>query len=176
MAPHSRFTSVVLATAAALVLSLASLSPAASAQPEIPRARDVAIRVVLELPTLPVPEVAPAAPVDAGPDWSIAIDTSGWQDELDLCLWVRMDFEGVVPMVGAHNFCGGSFILDVVAGQTVQLSGQGLDGRYLVTGDRQVFSGDDAIQATSGLSASVILQTCYWDAADGMRLVALTLL
>jgi hypothetical protein len=126
------------------------------------------------LPVVPVVPVAPVAPVVAPVDWSIGIQAYGWQDELDQCLWVRMDFDGVTaPLVGAHNFCGGSFILDLAPGQIVELSGFELDGRYVVTDDRQVFSGDDAIAATSGLVADVILQTCYWDAADGMRLVSL---
>jgi hypothetical protein len=58
----------------------------------------------------------------------------------------------------------------------VTLSGLGLDGKYLVTGDRLAFGGTDPAQATAGLFASVLLQTCYWGAGEGMRLVTLVLL
>ena len=123
--------------------------------------------VAIQLPTL----AAPAAPT-----WSIAIDTVGHQDELDQCLWVRMDFTDTAPIIGKHNYCGGDMVLDMVWGQTVQLAGLGLDGTYLVTGDRQAFSGEWPSEATAGMTATLFLQTCYWDTDQGMRLVALTLL
>jgi hypothetical protein len=108
--------------------------------------------------------------------WTIQIDTEGHQPELDQCLWVRMDFTDTVPIVGKHNYCGGDIVLNMTRGQTVQLTGLGLDGRYIVTGDRQAFSGDLPSDATAGLDATVILQTCWFDTTLGMRLVTLTLL
>jgi hypothetical protein len=115
-------------------------------------------------------------PVAPAPNWTIQVDTTGHQSELDQCLWVRMDFTDTAPIVGMHNYCGGDFILDMVRGQRVQLAGLGLDGTYIVTGDRQAFSGDLPSEVTAGLAATVFLQTCYWNADDGMRLVALILL
>ena len=123
-----------------------------------------------------VADVAPTPAVRAAPTWVIHIDTVGHQDELDQCLWVRMDFTATAPIVGMHNFCGGDFVLDMVWGQTVQLVGQGLDGTYLVTTDRVAFPGDSPSGVTTGIVATVFLQTCYWDREQGMRLVALTLL
>ena len=37
-----------------------------------------------------------------------------------------------------------------------------------------MYPGDDAIEATAGLDSPVLLQTCYWDVDQGMRLVALS--
>ena len=39
-----------------------------------------------------------------------ATDSDRDDDALDACLWTRMDFDGVVPIVGAHNFCGGDIV------------------------------------------------------------------
>lgn len=119
----------------------------------------------------PVPTLADEFPPPV--EWSLGVTAIGYQAELDDCHWTRMDFDGVVPIVGAHNYCGGDIILDMTTGQIVHLAGGSVDGTYIVTGDRQVFPGDDAIQATAGLSATVMLQTCYWDVAQGMRLVTL---
>lgn len=124
----------------------------------------------------PAASHAPVVAVRPAPTWVIQVDTSGHQPELDQCLWVRMDFTATAPIVGKHNFCGGDFVLDMVWGQTVQLIGQGLDGTYLVTTDRQAFAGESPSGATSGMVANVFLQTCYWDREQGMRLVALVLL
>jgi hypothetical protein len=116
------------------------------------------------------------SPVAPSPDWTIQVDTTGYQDELNQCLWVRMDFIDVVPIVGKHNYCGGDIVLTMTLGQTVHLAGLGLDGTYIVTGDRQVFSGEQATVATANLTADVILQTCYWNKSQGMRFVTLSLL
>ena len=107
-------------------------------------------------------------------EWTITVGAIGYQEELDACYWTRMDFDGVVPIVGAHNFCGGDIVLEMQVGEIVHLVGADVDGTFVVTGDRQVFPGDDAIAATAGLDSPVLLQTCYWDVADGMRLVALS--
>ncbi len=54
------------------------------------------------------PEPAPTGlPVTGAASWAIAVDTRGYQDEIDQCLWVRMDLGGHAPIVGAHNYCGG---------------------------------------------------------------------
>ena len=143
------------------------LNPAPADSPARAHAPLVVAAAAVQLPTLAVP---------AGPTWTINIDTAGHQDELDQCLWVRMDFTATAPIVGKHNYCGGDIVLDMVWGQTVQLAGLGLDGTYLVTGDRQAFSGEWPSEATAGMTATLFLQTCYWDTAQGMRLVALTLL
>ncbi|MFG6446573.1 hypothetical protein ACFXQA_15035 [Microbacterium sp. P07] len=119
----------------------------------------------------PSPEPPPvvAAPVER----VIAIDTTGYQAELDQCLWVRMNLTGAsAPIVGAHNNCGGEIVLDLVPGDVVTLSGQNLDGRFVVVGSRDGRPGQNAREATQGLGASVILQTCYFDGPD-VRLVAL---
>ncbi|GGH49890.1 hypothetical protein GCM10010921_28270 [Microbacterium album] len=94
----------------------------------------------------------------------IDIDALGYQAEIDQCLWVRMDFQAVnVPIVGAHNYCGGDVLLDLQPGDIVVLTAHGLDGEYVVTGDREVRTGEYVSVATAGLTGDVILQTCYWD-------------
>lgn len=126
------------------------------------------------------PAAPPAAPEQGDGDGtadtdplSIAVDTVGHQDEIDRCLWVRMDFGSVdAPIVGAHNYCGGHVVLDLRAGDRVALSGTGLDGAYVVTGDREVVTGSGAASATEGLAADVILQTCFWNTGT-TRLVTL---
>jgi hypothetical protein len=108
-------------------------------------------------------------------DWSIAIATVGLQAEIDACQWVRMDFTSdvPVPIVAAHNFCGGGIVLEMVPGQTVALSGTGLDGTYLVVGSKDAWADEDAVDAIAGLSGDVILQTCYWEDDGHLILVAL---
>ncbi len=106
--------------------------------------------------------------------WSIVIDATGYQTEIDRCLWVRMQLGAVAPIVGAHNYCGGSIVLDMRAGDTVVLSGMGLDGTYVVTAGRDAHAGDSAAIATAQLAADVILQTCYWHSNGRERLIALT--
>ncbi len=103
---------------------------------------------------------------------NIDVDTRGFQDELDRCLWVRMDVGASAPIVGAHNFCEGDVVLGLTVGDLVSIGGTDLDGDYQVTGDRTAHAGDDAATATSGLTADLLLQTCYWD-DSGLRLVAL---
>ncbi|CAN5206394.1 hypothetical protein BH11ACT4_BH11ACT4_01480 [soil metagenome] len=129
----------------------------------------------------PVAVVAAAATVDeavAQPvpvAWSIDITAVGRQAEVDACQWVRMDFSSDVPIpwVAAHNFCGGGIVLEMQLGQSVTLSGAGLDGSYVVVGSKDAWADDDATAALAGLSGDVILQTCYWDDNGHLILVAL---
>ena len=124
-------------------------------------------------------EAAPPAPEPIDPElaitgsWEIAIDTRGYQAEIDQCLWVRMDLGAVAPIVGAHNYCGGGVVLRMAVGDTVTLRGAALDGTYTVTGERDADAGDLAAVATSGITADVILQTCYWTNDGSERLVSL---
>ncbi|GAB3617136.1 hypothetical protein GCM10027416_16930 [Okibacterium endophyticum] len=133
---------------------------------------DLPVEVAAEAP----PAADPAPPVDlpsTGPrEFDIGVDTTGHQAEVDLCLWVRMDLGAVAPIVGRHNHCGGDVVLDMREGDVVHLSGSGLDGTYTVTGSRDAHAGDNAAQATEGLQASVILQTCYTGSTK-LRLVTL---
>lgn len=109
------------------------------------------------------------------PDWTIAITAVGLQAEVDQCQWVRMDFSSAVPLpiVAAHNFCGGGIVLEMTIGQSVVLSGTGLDGRYVVVGSKDAWADQDATDALSGLAGDVILQTCYWDDNGHLMLVTL---
>jgi hypothetical protein len=110
---------------------------------------------------------APAAPL------AIGIHATGYQAELDRCFWVRMDLAGAsAPIVGAHHHCGGDIVLAIEVGDAVDLSGQGLDGRYVAIGSRDARPGQDAGEATEGMGAQVILQTCYPSGTE-VRLVAL---
>lgn len=120
------------------------------------------------------PAAAPApVPAPAGPaTYDLRVDASGYQTELDRCLWVRMDVGAVSPIVGAHNTCGGDVILAMNPGDRVTLAGEGVDGVYVVGESRDAHKGDDAATATAGMSATVILQTCYWE-GTGVRLVPL---
>ncbi|NLP84407.1 hypothetical protein HF576_11135 [Microbacterium sp. CFH 90308] len=122
----------------------------------------------------PPPVESPPAPLPITPAvHTIGIHTSGYQAELDQCLWVRMDLAGAsAPIVGAHNNCGGDVVLGLEPGQLVDLAGQGLDGRYAVAGSRDGRPGQNAAEATAGFGAAVILQTCYFEGPD-VRLVAL---
>lgn len=108
-------------------------------------------------------------------DWSIAITAVGLQAEVDQCQWVLMDFSSAVPLpiVAAHNFCGGGIVLEMVPGQRVVLSGAGLDGAYTVVASKDAWADQDAADALSGLAGDVILQTCYWEDNGHLSLVAL---
>lgn len=122
----------------------------------------------------PTPTQQAELPDATGPRfWAITVDTTGYQAEIDQCLWVRMDLGLPAPIVGAHNYCGGEVVLDMQVGDTVTLAGTGLDGSYVVAGDRAARAGDPAASATDGLEAAVILQTCTWAADGSVRLVAL---
>ena len=118
-------------------------------------------------------DAAPAAPVASS--WQIGVTAFGWQAELDACQWVLMDMvaEVTIPIVAAHNYCGGGIVLEMQVGDTVTLGGYGVDGVYVVTGDRQAWSGSDAASAISGMDGDIILQTCYWDDDGTERLVSL---
>ncbi len=130
--------------------------------------------------TLPEPVVAAPAPqplplpVTGSSSWLIEIDTTGYQAEIDQCLWVRMNLGAAAPIVGVHNYCGGGDVLEMALGDTVVLTGTGLDGSYVVTDSRDARAGDNAARATAGMVASVILQTCYWINDGSERLVGLT--
>lgn len=168
---------------------VAAASPPASDSARAQSAVVVA-ELDLQLPTLVEPaapqpaalvsqaDPAPSAPgielPTTGPTaWSIAIATTGYQPEIDQCLWVRMDLGAAAPIVGAHNYCGGGIVLEMQLGQTVDLVGTGLDGSYVVTESRDARGGDPAAAATSGMTVDVILQTCYWIDDGSVRLVGL---
>lgn len=127
-------------------------------------------------PAVAPPPVAAALPTLATTgqaEWSIAIDTTGYQAEIDKCLWVRMDLGVHAPIVGAHNYCGGDVVLGMAIGDAVTLAGVGLDGDYTVVAVRDARAGDNASAATDRLGGIVILQTCYWGNSGAERLVAL---
>ena len=140
-----------------------------------------------ELPTLSLPVEAPAvvAPVvepavEAAPEpvsssYSIGITAFGWQNELDACQWVLMDMvaEVSLPIVAAHNYCGGGVVLEMQAGDSVTLGGYGYDGTYVVTGSRDASAGGSAAEAVAGMDGDVVLQTCYWEDNGTLRLVSL---
>ncbi len=105
--------------------------------------------------------------------WAILINTTGYQAELDKCLWVRMDLGATAPIVGAHNNCGGSIVLAMQLGDIVTLSGTALDGEYRVIDARNAHAGDSAATATSGWTGAVILQTCYFNSGGVERLLEL---
>lgn len=139
----------------------------------------------VEAPALPAPVdlaiegsapplAQPALPNTGPVSWSISVDTRGYQDEIDQCLWVRMDLGGQAPIVGAHNYCGGGMVLEMALGDVVTLTGTDLDGTYRVTDARDARAGDIAATAIEGMAGQVILQTCYWGNGDGVRLVGLT--
>ncbi len=113
------------------------------------------------------------APLTLERSWSIDIDTVGYQAELDACLWVRMHLGAAAPIVGAHNHCGGGIVLEMGAGDSVTLHGASLDGVYEVTDARDAFAGDFAADATEGMAADVILQTCYWQGNGRALLIGL---
>lgn len=117
-----------------------------------------------------LPPQTPAAP--EGASYEITISTSGFQAEVDRCVWVRMDLGAAAPIVGAHNRCGGDIVLSMQPGDVVTLRGEGLNSRYLVTDSRDARPGDVAADATAGMVAAVILQTCYWH-NDQVRLVGM---
>lgn len=153
-----------------------SSSPDAAEAPEDPDAAPEPVDLPAPAqPSTPVPTPAPT-PADstAGPrEWAIAIDATGYQAEIDQCLWVRMDLAAAAPIVGAHNYCGGSIVLEMAVGDVVTLTGTGLDGRYRVSEERLAWAGQNAAEATAGLSAAVILQTCFWVDDGSERLLAL---
>lgn len=114
----------------------------------------------------PTPSQTPTPNGQTYREYTIAIDAEGFQDEIDRCLWVRMDIGAAAPIVGAHNHCGGSIVLDMNPGDVITLTGFGLDGRYLVMESRDARPGDNAAEATAGMISAVILQTCYWNNTD----------
>jgi hypothetical protein len=172
----------------ALVALLGFVVPSSGSAPAATLSRNQAtvahtVPVPRTVAALPGPAPAessspPQSPRSALPDtgareWAISIDTIGYQAEIDQCLWVRMDLGAPAPVVGAHNYCGGAIVLDMRLGDRVALSGAGLDGTYTVVASRDAHAGDNGAEATAGLVADVILQTCYWHANGLERLVAL---
>lgn len=151
------FAAAALVTAAAVLGAVAAPGHPRDLATSGPQGTDI------QLPTLAVD-----APIHA-----IAIDTTGYQAELDACDWVRMDLSAAAPIVGAHNYCGGDIVLGMQPGDTVVLSGEGLDGTYVVTEIRDAVAGDSASAATAGMNVAAILQTCYWGDGDAVRLVGL---
>lgn len=127
-------------------------------------------------PAVPTEESGAPAPAPGEPraplSVAIGVTARGHQAELDLCQWVRMDIGAIAPIVGAHNYCRGDVVLDLLPGDLVALSGTDLDGDYQVTGSRDAKAGDDPAAATAGLAADLLLQTCYWG-DTGLRLVTL---
>ncbi len=184
---------LVLAVAAGLVGMAGAAEPATPAAAATAPVGSIAQALPMEAAVLPtgtaplpagsdtpsdvVPPAAPVqapAPEPAGPkSWSITIDTVGYQAEIDRCLWVRMELRADAPIVGAHNNCGGSVVLEMLVGDTVTLTGTGLDGRYVVAAERDGQAGANAAAATAGFGADVILQTCYWNSGGRERLLAL---
>jgi hypothetical protein len=140
-----------------------------------------------DAPPTDAPPVAPAPQAEASassssakaargakPDWSIHVTAAGFQKELDACQWVRMDLGAPAPIVGAHNYCGGSIVLQMRTGDTVTLAGKGVSGNYVMTGARVAHAGDVVETVTAGMSADVILQTCWQNSGGRERLVELT--
>jgi hypothetical protein len=84
-----------------------------------------------------------------------------------------MELAADAPIVGAHNNCGGSVVLEMLIGDAVTLTGTGLDGRYVVAAERDGQAGENAAAATAGFGADVVLQTCYWNSGGQERLLAL---
>ncbi|MCY7290058.1 MAG: hypothetical protein LH624_17895 [Cryobacterium sp.] len=153
---------------------------AASTEPGSELASDPTAAVALPAPATPAigsiapPPAQPALPTTGAASWTIAVDTTGYQPEIDECLWVRMDLGGHAPIVGAHNYCGGGIVLEMALGDVVTMTGTGLDGRYVVSDARDARAGDTAATAIKGMGGSLILQTCYWSDDGSVRLVGLT--
>ncbi len=173
--PTSReLTAAVSSESESSLIRADELAPAAAASPEVAEA------VALPAPSTPTgdssasPAAQPGLPTTGAASWAIDVDTRGYQDEIDDCLWVRMDLGGQAPIVGAHNYCGGGVVLDMSLGDTVTLTGTDLDGKYVVTDDRDARAGDTAATAIAGMVGRVILQTCYWSDDGSVRLVGLT--
>jgi len=170
----------IAAVVAAAMLGVANAPaavPGATVDTVAPVAPVETVAPLSPVAVLPSPDAAISLPIPAtgsGPrHWSISIDTTGYQAEIDQCLWVRMDLGLAAPVVGAHNYCGGSVVLEMAIGDTVTLSGTGLDGVYRVSAERLAWAGDQAAAATAGLTAAVILQTCFWVDDGSERLLAL---
>jgi hypothetical protein len=140
----------------------------------VPAAAEPPPAVELPAPVADTSASVPQALAQSGSAaWAIHIDTTGYQAEINQCLWVRMDLGTPAPIVGAHNFCGGGQVLHMSIGDRVTLTGTGLDGTYVVSDSRDAHSGDNAFTATAGMLAVVILQTCYWSDDGAERLVGL---
>lgn len=170
IAPDAVATDAAAATGGAPASALASgaaPSATAGAVPDIEPAASVATPPATA-------QQATGLAATAGPThYTIAVDATGYQAELDRCLWVRMDVTTrLLPIVGAHNVCGGDIVLGMRPGDLVTLHGQRVDGDYVVTGSRDGHPGQSADEATAGLDASVLLQTCYWTGGQ-VRLVVL---
>jgi hypothetical protein len=159
------------AAAPASAATSATLAAIDSSPPAPPTPSVTPSHVVAPVVTAPAAPAAPHASV--APVVRIAITAKGYQTQLDECQWVRMDLGAEAPIVGAHTRCGGSVVLTMGLGEVVELDGQGLSGRYVVTDSRDAHAGDVASTATVGMQARVILQTCYPGNRGHERLVGL---
>jgi hypothetical protein len=119
------------------------------------------------------PTRAPTSTIARQTAYAIAIAVTGYQIELNACQWVRMNLADTLPIVGAHTHCGGILVLRLQLGDTVTLSGQGLDGTYRVADALDAKAGDNSASATAGMTATVILQSCYLGGGGRVRLVGL---
>jgi len=168
-------TALAAAAPEPAVVRSAASTPTASVEEPAPTALP---EPAASAPPAPPPEPEPLAAAGGPRSWSIHVDTAGYQAEIDQCLWVRMDLGLDAPIIGAHNYCGGSVVLEMQLGDTVALAGAGLDGTglsgtYIVASERDARAGDNAAAATAGFEAAVILQTCYWVDDGSERLLAL---
>ena len=120
-----------------------------------------------------IPLGDPAEHITESRVFDIAVTSSGHQAEIDACAWVRVDVGAVAPIVGAHNNCGGHIVLEMRVGDTVHVSGEGLDGVYRVGDERAAQAGQIAATATAGMNADLIAQTCLWEGNGHLRLLSL---
>ncbi len=167
-AASPRVEASVVATSA---ISAASHSDAAVVSPADVPATETSVPPGVA--AIPPSSQTSAVPSEGPRAFRIAITATGYQAELDACQWVRMDLLDTAPFVGAHTSCGGRIILTMKPGDSVTLVGQGLDGTFRVADARDAHAGDLATAAVEGMTASVILQTCYPGAGGRERLVAL---
>ena len=151
---------------AAAVTSTLALAPAPAPAPPAP----IPVPTQSIAPALTPTPTSTAARQTA---YAIAIAATGYQIELNACQWVRMNLADTLPIVGAHTHCGGILVLRLQLGDTVTLSGQGLDGAYRVADALDAKAGDNSASATAGMTATVILQSCYLGGGGRVRLVGL---
>ncbi|SDD29686.1 Putative peptidoglycan binding domain-containing protein [Sanguibacter gelidistatuariae] len=122
--------------------------------------------------------LAPAAAA-AAPAWTTYVANSGGQATIDLCAGGLTAFRGddghaffSVPYLTIHNNCGGAPILKLSTGDTVVITGGGVDGTYQVVDSRDVSQGSTT-DAVEGVAGDILLQTCYFNSTT-MRVVGAT--
>lgn len=108
------------------------------------------------------PPPAPA-PVPAGPDMYVAVNTSGGQAQIDACVGPVLYGGNIIAQ---HDYCGGARFLNLSVGDTVQLSGI-TNGLYKVSGIAHYPVGSTSYVVPSYYA----LQTCT--GGDIVRLVYL---